>query len=93
MSKEPMTELLNEVERLRRENKILEKALENLGLFVRTKLECCATDFVGKGIDSDTDYECDMAYNSDEARYECYANCWADAFYKQAERDVKKMEE
>ena len=85
--------LLDEVERLRAENEVLEKALEDLGFFVRTKLEYCPADFIGEGIDEGTDFSCHTEYDPDDASQKCYGDCWTDAFRNQAENDIKKFEE
>lgn len=92
-AREDIPALLNEVERLRAENEVLEKALEDLGFFVRTKLDYCPADFIGEGIDEDTDFPCHTEYDPDNASQKCYGDCWADAFRNQAENDIKKFEE
>lgn len=92
-AREDIPALLDEVERLRAENEVLEKALEDLGFFVRTKLDYCPADFIGEGIDEDTDFSCHTEYDPDDASQKCYGDCWADAFRNQAENDIKKFEE
>ena len=92
-AREDIPALLDEVERLRAENEVLEKALEDLGFFVRTKLEYCPADFIGEGIDEGTDFSCHTEYDPDDASQKCYGDCWADAFRNQAENDIRKFEE
>lgn len=92
-AREDIPALLDEVERLRAENEVLEKALEDLGFFVRTKLDYCPADFIGEGIDEGTDFSCHTEYAPDEASQKCYGDCWADAFRNQAENDIRKFEE
>ena len=92
-ARQDMNALLDEVERLRAENEVLEKALEDLGFFVRTKLDYCPADFIGEGIDKDTDFTCYAEYDPDSGSIKCYGDCWADAFRNQAENDIRKFEE
>lgn len=92
-ARQDMNALLDEVERLRAENQVLEKALEDLGFFVRTKLDYCPADFIGEGIDEDTNFSCHTEYDQDNASMKCYGDCWADAFRNQAENDIRKFDE
>ena len=92
-AREDIPALLDEVERLRAANEVLEKALEDLGFFVRTKLDYCPADFIGEGIDEDTDFSCHTEYDPDDASQKSYGDCWADAFRNQAENDIRKFEE
>lgn len=85
-----MHALLQEADRLRAENEVLEEALDSLGNFVRENLDYCAADFVGEGIGY---APCKLEYNPDEGNNRCLVNCWAEAFKKQAEKCVRAMKE
>lgn len=89
-ARQDMYALLQEVERLWAENEVLEEALDSLGDFIRYRLDYCAADFVGEGIDY---APCKCEYNPEEGNNRCFVNCWAEAFKKQAEKRIRAMKE